>query len=383
MLEDLLTEEARRRRLANLRPRARRPRSQCDATTAAECRNSDDRRRGRRKGPSDPQPRGAGPGDGPMRRSPSGSGSGARTCTGRPGRSGGWPDGRRRAQTAWPSSTPAPRRSTRPTRTSAAATASRPTSARRPTTSGRSATTGPSASPTPGSIPPAIVAHALHYFTPPGGLVVDPMAGGGTTLDVCQSMGRRCLAYDLEPSRPEIIRHDIRRVPPRGRRLRPHLLRPPLPHHAGPRVRRDGVASAPLHGVDRLPPRAGPRRARHPAPRGLPGTAPGHPDREGPARRLRLPRSRLFRLYRRAAGRLPARASDQLPDGRGLPAPARPPCPDRGTDARAGPRPARGPQALAFRETRSRHRSPIPQDRIRQDSPHLAEATRENARPET
>jgi hypothetical protein len=36
------------------------------------------------------------------------------------------------------------------------------------------------------------------------------MAGGGTTLDVCQSMGRRCLAYDLEPSRPEIGRHDIR-----------------------------------------------------------------------------------------------------------------------------------------------------------------------------
>jgi ParB family chromosome partitioning protein len=64
--------------------------------------------------------------------------------------------------------------------------------------------------PYPGSIPPAIVAHALHYFCPPGGLVVDPMAGGGTTLDVCQSMGRRCLAYDLEPSRPEIQRHDIR-----------------------------------------------------------------------------------------------------------------------------------------------------------------------------
>ena len=54
--------------------------------------------------------------------------------------------------------------------------------------------------PHPGSIPPAIVAHTLHYFTAPGGLVVDPMAGGGTTLDVCQSMGRRCLAYDLPPA---------------------------------------------------------------------------------------------------------------------------------------------------------------------------------------
>jgi ParB family transcriptional regulator, chromosome partitioning protein len=63
--------------------------------------------------------------------------------------------------------------------------------------------------PHPGSIPPAIVAHALHYFTAPNALVVDPMAGGGTTLDVCQSMGRRCLAYDLHPTRPDIQEHDI------------------------------------------------------------------------------------------------------------------------------------------------------------------------------
>ena len=64
--------------------------------------------------------------------------------------------------------------------------------------------------PHPGSIPAAIVAHTLHYFTTPGGLVVDPMAGGGTTVDVCHSMGRRCLAYDLEPPRSDILRHDIR-----------------------------------------------------------------------------------------------------------------------------------------------------------------------------
>ena len=64
--------------------------------------------------------------------------------------------------------------------------------------------------PHPGSIPPAIVAHTLHYFTAPDALVVDPMAGGGTTLDVCQSMGRRCLAYDLAPVRPDIQPHDVR-----------------------------------------------------------------------------------------------------------------------------------------------------------------------------
>ena len=61
-----------------------------------------------------------------------------------------------------------------------------------------------------GSIPPAIIAHALYYYTLPNALIVDPMAGGGTTLDVCQSMGRRCLAYDLQPTRPEVTSHDIR-----------------------------------------------------------------------------------------------------------------------------------------------------------------------------
>lgn len=63
--------------------------------------------------------------------------------------------------------------------------------------------------PHPGSIPPAIIAHLLHYYTKPSDLVVDPMAGGGTTIDVATSMGRKSLAYDLEPVRPEIKRHDI------------------------------------------------------------------------------------------------------------------------------------------------------------------------------
>ena len=64
--------------------------------------------------------------------------------------------------------------------------------------------------PHPGAIPPAIVAHTLHYYSAPDALVVDPMAGGGTTIDVCTSMGRRCLAYDIDPGRPEIQPHDVR-----------------------------------------------------------------------------------------------------------------------------------------------------------------------------
>ena len=61
----------------------------------------------------------------------------------------------------------------------------------------------------PGSIPAAIVAHVLFYFSEPNALVVDPMAGGGTTVDVCTAMGRRCLAYDKSPVRDDIHMHDV------------------------------------------------------------------------------------------------------------------------------------------------------------------------------
>jgi hypothetical protein len=103
--------------------------------------------------------------------------------------------------------------------------------------------------PHPGSIPPALVAHALHYYTAPDALVVDPMAGGGTTLDVCQSMGRRCLAYDLHPTRPEIRPHDVRLgFPPDADGCDLIFCDPPyhtmLARHYAP----DAIATAPLSG---------------------------------------------------------------------------------------------------------------------------------------
>jgi len=37
----------------------------------------------------------------------------------------------------------------------------------------------------PGRIPAQLVAHTLFYFTKPGDLILDPMAGGGVVSDVC------------------------------------------------------------------------------------------------------------------------------------------------------------------------------------------------------
>jgi DNA modification methylase len=56
----------------------------------------------------------------------------------------------------------------------------------------------------PGNIPAGIVFNALYYWTEQGDLVVDPMAGGGVTVDVCKAMKRRCLAWDVSPVRDDI-----------------------------------------------------------------------------------------------------------------------------------------------------------------------------------
>ena len=63
----------------------------------------------------------------------------------------------------------------------------------------------------PGRVPGDIVAHVLYFFTQQGDLVVDPMAGSGTTLDACLLMGRLCFGYDIDNrhDRIDIIPHDL------------------------------------------------------------------------------------------------------------------------------------------------------------------------------
>ena len=58
--------------------------------------------------------------------------------------------------------------------------------------------------------PAQLVAHALFYFSKPGDLIFDPMAGGGVVPDVSLALNRRCQAYDLidrSNDRQEIDQH--------------------------------------------------------------------------------------------------------------------------------------------------------------------------------
>lgn len=64
-----------------------------------------------------------------------------------------------------------------------------------------------------GVTPAFIVYNMLHRYTEPGDLVLDPMCGSGTTIDVCNEEGREVIGYDISPTRPDIKRNDARQIP--------------------------------------------------------------------------------------------------------------------------------------------------------------------------
>lgn len=64
-----------------------------------------------------------------------------------------------------------------------------------------------------GVTPAFIIWNLIQRYTEPGDLVVDPMAGSGTTVDVCKEEGREVKGFDLTPKHPEVIQNDARKIP--------------------------------------------------------------------------------------------------------------------------------------------------------------------------
>jgi hypothetical protein len=60
-----------------------------------------------------------------------------------------------------------------------------------------------------GVVPGQAVENLMWVYTEVGDLVVDPMCGGGTFLDVAIAWQRPCVALDIEPIRSDIKKHDI------------------------------------------------------------------------------------------------------------------------------------------------------------------------------
>jgi len=64
-----------------------------------------------------------------------------------------------------------------------------------------------------GVTPAGVIWNLLQRYTKPGDLVVDPMCGSGTTIDVAKEEGRRVIGYDIAPYRDDIIQNDARSIP--------------------------------------------------------------------------------------------------------------------------------------------------------------------------
>ena len=66
----------------------------------------------------------------------------------------------------------------------------------------------------PGVTPAFIIWNLIQRYTKEGDLIIDPMCGSGTTIDVCKEENRNVLGFDIVPYRTDIIKQaDARKLP--------------------------------------------------------------------------------------------------------------------------------------------------------------------------
>lgn len=85
-----------------------------------------------------------------------------------------------------------------------------------------------------GSTPTYIIWNLLKRYTKNKDLIVDPMAGSGTVMDVARDMGRRSLGYDINPiatRRKDIFRSDARKLPLENEKADFVFVDPPYSDH--------------------------------------------------------------------------------------------------------------------------------------------------------
>jgi len=84
-----------------------------------------------------------------------------------------------------------------------------------------------------GATPSWVIYQLLKRYTNQGDTVLDPMCGSGTTLDVCQDLGRTGIGYDLtpHPQRPDIKQNDARKLPIDNNSIDFAFIDPPYSTH--------------------------------------------------------------------------------------------------------------------------------------------------------
>ena len=81
----------------------------------------------------------------------------------------------------------------------------------------------------PGNCSATVCKQSLYRYTKPNEIVLDPMAGSGTMVDVANALARRCIAFDINPVRyrTDITMADARRLPLRDASVDFVFLHPP------------------------------------------------------------------------------------------------------------------------------------------------------------
>jgi SAM-dependent methyltransferase len=99
-----------------------------------------------------------------------------------------------------------------------------------------------------GATPAYVVWNLLQRYTRPGDLVLDPMAGGGTSMQVARDCGRRGLGCDLAPRGRDVAIADARRLPLTARSVDFAFVDPPYGTHLRYSGRPECIGELPADG---------------------------------------------------------------------------------------------------------------------------------------
>lgn len=82
-----------------------------------------------------------------------------------------------------------------------------------------------------GATPSYVIWNCLERYTREKDVVLDPMCGSGTTLDVCKDLNRQGVGFDLAPYREDILQADARKLPMKNESADFVFIDPPYSTH--------------------------------------------------------------------------------------------------------------------------------------------------------
>ena len=82
-----------------------------------------------------------------------------------------------------------------------------------------------------GATPSYVIWNLLQRYTRPGDVVVDPMCGSGTTIDVAADLDRKGIGFDIAPFRADIKQADARKIPLKKESVDFVFIDPPYSTH--------------------------------------------------------------------------------------------------------------------------------------------------------